>query len=163
MAGIAVRELDPTHDAAWAEAALVEAFGGRVQARRGELVDVLALPGLVAERDGEPVGVLLYDPDDGRGEAELAALATPVRGAGAGTALVQALAARLTDRPTWLVTTNDNLDALRFYQRLGYQLREVRVGAVDDARRKLKREIPRFGRDGIPIRDELELVRRPDP
>ena len=158
-----VRELDPTDDATWAEAALVEAFGGRLQARRGELIDVLALPGLIAERDGEPVGVLLYDPDDGRGEAELAALATPVRGIGAGTALVVALAGRLGDRPTWLVTTNDNVDALRFYQRLGYRLRELRVGAVEDARRLLKPGIPRFGRDGIPIRDELELVRRPDP
>ncbi len=35
----------------------------------------------------------------------------------------------------WVVTTNDNLDALRFYQRRGYRIGEVRLGAVDRARR----------------------------
>jgi ribosomal protein S18 acetylase RimI-like enzyme len=158
-----VRELDPALDTAWAEAALDDAFGGRLQARRGLLVDVLVLPGLIAMRDGEPIGLLLYDPDDGAGEAELAALATPVRGAGAGTALVGALVDRVPDRPIWAVTTNDNLDALGFYQRLGFRLRTVRPGAVDEARATLKPGIPAIGRHGIPLRDELELVRAPGP
>ena len=59
--------------------------------------------------------------------------------------------------PIWLVTTNDNVDALRFYQRLGFRLRALRAGAVDDARRDLKPSIP-VEHDGIAIRDELELV-----
>jgi ribosomal protein S18 acetylase RimI-like enzyme len=154
---VIVRELDPASDAGWARQALNEAFGGQFQARRGVVHDVLRLPGLIAELHGQPIGLLLHDPDDGRGEAELAALATPVRGAGGGTALVRALAARIPDRPIWLVTTNDNLDALRFYQREGYRLRTLRAGAVDEARRTLKPEIPL----GIPLRDELELVRLP--
>jgi hypothetical protein len=57
------------------------------------------------------------------------------------------------------VTTNDNVDALRFYQRRGFRLRAVRPGAVDDARRTLKPEIPAVGEQGIPIRDEIELER----
>jgi ribosomal protein S18 acetylase RimI-like enzyme len=161
MAAVTVRDLDAAGDAAWAEAELNAAFGGRLQARRGEVVDVLALPGLVAERDDERIGLLLYDPDDGHGEAELAALATPIRGAGVGTALLDALAARIPDRPIWVVTTNDNLDALRFYQRRGYRLRALRAEAVDESRRRLKRGIPLLGDGGIPIRDELELVRDP--
>jgi hypothetical protein len=56
----------------------------------------------------------------------------------------------------WLVTTNDNLDALRFYQRRGLRLVAVHAGAVDEARR-LKPEIARVGEYGIPIRDEIEL------
>ena len=57
-----------------------------------------------------------------------------------------------------LTTTNDNVDALRFYQRHGFRLVELRPGAVDAARR-LKPEIPATGAHGIPLRDELELER----
>lgn len=153
-----VRDLDRARDRAWAEAALGADLGGALQARRGEVIDVLALPGLVAERHKEPVGLLLYQLDDGRGEVELAALATPIRGVGGGTALIEALRERAAGRPIWLVTTNDNVDALRFYQRLGFRIREVRVGAVDAARRSLKPSIARIGAHGIPLRDEFELV-----
>lgn len=57
----------------------------------------------------------------------------------------------------WLVTTNDNLDALRFYQRRGFRLSRLRPGAVDLSRQTLKPEIPEVGTFGIAIRDELEL------
>jgi hypothetical protein len=60
----------------------------------------------------------------------------------------------------WLVTTNDNMRALRFYQRLGWELVAVHRGAVDRARETLKPEIPRVGNDGIPLRDEIELEYR---
>ncbi|MGD8245715.1 MAG: hypothetical protein PVG25_02965 [Anaerolineae bacterium] len=56
----------------------------------------------------------------------------------------------------WLITTNDNLAALRFYQRRGFSLVAVHPGAVDQAR-TLKPEIPAIGHSGIPIRDEIEL------
>jgi ribosomal protein S18 acetylase RimI-like enzyme len=56
----------------------------------------------------------------------------------------------------WLVTTNDNLDALRFYQRRGLTLVALRPGAVAVGR-KLKSSIPAVGAYGIPLRDELEF------
>ncbi len=46
------------------------------------------------------------------------------------------------------VTTNDNLAALRFYQRSGFRLVELRAGALDEARH-LKPSIPATGSDGI--------------
>ncbi len=58
----------------------------------------------------------------------------------------------------WLVTTNDNLNVLRFYQRRGFVLCALQRDAVTSARR-LKQEIPSRGAFGIPIRDELELKR----
>ena len=58
----------------------------------------------------------------------------------------------------WLLTTNDNLDALRLYQRHRFRLVEVRPGAVDLARRA-KPSIPAVGAYGIPLRDELILER----
>lgn len=57
-----------------------------------------------------------------------------------------------------LTTTNDNLQALRFYQKRGFRITAIHAGAVDEAR-KLKPEIPYLGQDGIPLRDELELER----
>jgi hypothetical protein len=57
----------------------------------------------------------------------------------------------------WLVTTNDNVDALRFYQRRGLRLARLRPGAVDRSREELKPEISTSGAYGIPLRDELEL------
>ena len=57
----------------------------------------------------------------------------------------------------WLVTTNDNVEALRFYQRRGFRLTALRPGAVDSSRESLKPEIPSSGFFGIPLRDELEL------
>ena len=56
----------------------------------------------------------------------------------------------------WLITTNDNLNALRFYQGRGFRLVAVHPGAVE-ASRRLKPQIPELGSFGIPIRDELEL------
>ena len=82
-------------------------------------------------------------------------------GRGLGTALVEALAGLLAPqgvRELWLTTTNDNLDALRFYQRRGFRLMELRAGAIAEVR-KLKPTIPRIGDYGISVRDELRLVR----
>jgi GNAT superfamily N-acetyltransferase len=59
-------------------------------------------------------------------------------------------------RRLWLITTNDNLPALRFYQKRGFVLVRLHRGAVAGSRR-LKPEIPLTGSEGIPIRDELEL------
>jgi ribosomal protein S18 acetylase RimI-like enzyme len=148
-------------DLGWAEDLLTEAFGGRMQARRSELVDVLALPGFVVERDGEPAGLLTYRwGDDG---CELASIVARNERQGIGTELVEALVREVSGRARiWLVTSNDNLDALRFYQRRGFRLAELRPGAIDDARRSLKPEIPETGAYDIPIRDELELERRPE-
>jgi ribosomal protein S18 acetylase RimI-like enzyme len=134
-------------------------FGGRLQARRGELIDVLDLPGLVAEEDGRPVGLLTYR-REGR-ECELAFMEALERGRGIGTALVDALRDAVAGcERIWVVTTNDNLEALRFYQRRGFVLSALRAGAVDEARRELKPRIAAVGESGIPIRDELELELR---
>ena len=55
-----------------------------------------------------------------------------------------------------LSTTNDNLHALGFYQKRGFELAAIRRGAITEAR-KSKPQIPLTGFDNIPIRDEIEL------
>jgi len=57
-----------------------------------------------------------------------------------------------------LITTNDNLQALKFYQKRGYRIVRVITDAVVKAR-EIKPSIPLIGNDGIPLNDELELVK----
>ena len=61
------------------------------------------------------------------------------------------VARRVGCTQVWLTTTNDNLDALRFYQRRGFRLARIRPGAMDAARASLKPEIPEVGSHGIPM------------
>jgi len=115
------------------------------------------LPGLVAEGDGEPAGLLTYRIDGG--DCGVVTINAFPRGAGAGTALMEAVAAAARDagcRRVWLITTNDNLRALRFYQRRGFRLAALHRDALARSR-DLKPSIPEVGLDGIPLRDELEL------
>ena len=140
-------------DRPWAESLLHE-FGGPLQARRGEVVDVLALPGFTAERNGQPVGLLTYR--RAKGECELAFIAVLERQQGIGSPLLDALRQEVGHgERIWLVTTNDNLEALRFYQRRGFRLSALRPGAVDEARKRLKPQISAVGDFGIsdPRRD----------
>ncbi len=56
----------------------------------------------------------------------------------------------------WLIITNDNIDALAFWQKVGFVLKAIYPDAISFSR-KLKPEIPEIGNYGIPIRDEIEL------
>ena len=55
-----------------------------------------------------------------------------------------------------VVTTNDNLSAVVFYQKSGFSVKHIRKGAVALSR-KVKPEIPLLGENGIPLEDEIEL------
>jgi GNAT superfamily N-acetyltransferase len=134
--------------------------GAASVARRNQLLDPLDHPALLAEdeQDGRLLGVLTYVVD--RDQCEVLTLHAVQQWRGVGTALLQLveqLAAAQGCRRLWLITTNDNVDALRFYQRRGFRLAALHRGAVDDCRARLKPEIPTVGDYGIPLRDELEL------
>jgi ribosomal protein S18 acetylase RimI-like enzyme len=140
-----------------------------VQARRGEVVDVLGgCEGLLAidaagDPAARPVGIVTWfvEPAGGIAEVRAVAVAVDARGAGTGRALMDGAAAALAARGVtraWLVTTNDNLSALALYQKAGWRLAALHAGAFDEARRTLKPSIPDIGQHGIPLRDELELA-----
>jgi GNAT superfamily N-acetyltransferase len=107
---------------------------------------------------GDFAGLLAFSREEAP-IAEVVALNAFPPGQGVGTALLAALHAHLGPGITQLRlgTTNDNLDALRFYQRRGWRLAALRPGAVDLAR-AAKPSIPLTGDYGLPIRDELDLV-----
>ena len=145
-------------DRLWAIELMRERWGGEVVVTRGKARDASLLEGFVAEIEGEPVGLAVYET---RGaESELVTLDSLQQGAGVGSALLAAVANaawRQECRRLSVVTTNDNVRALGFYQRRGFILTALRKGAIEKSRR-IKPEIPELGYDGIPIRDELELV-----
>ncbi|NBJ12024.1 GNAT family N-acetyltransferase [Microvirga arsenatis] len=148
-------------DQAWIDRLLTERWGGRRIAVHGEVFDAGALPALIAG-DGE--GLATYVLEENGIFAELITLDSVTPRHGTGTALIEALVRILQGRgfkALRVTTTNDNLAALRFYQRRGFRLVSVRPGAVNEAR-KIKPSIPLLGLDGIPLRDEIELVRSLD-
>ena len=103
-------------------------------------------PAFVAETaGGRLLGMLTYVPGQDWQQCEILTLHADQQWRGAGTALIEA-AAQLARRQgctrLWVITTNDNVDALRFYQRRGFCLVRVHRGAVDRSRACLKPEIP---------------------
>jgi GNAT superfamily N-acetyltransferase len=125
---------------------------------RGRKIRAAELPGFFyLSPRGERVGLATYEVVDD--ECQLVTLHAFVQFTGIGTRLLEAVREAAVDRGCrrlWLITTNDNVDALRFYQRRGFSLVTVHRGLRDVARR-LKPEIPVVGAYGIPIRDEVEL------
>jgi ribosomal protein S18 acetylase RimI-like enzyme len=144
----------------WATRALREAWSSEVivygsgrERRPGEL------PAVIADAGGERAGLATYAVEGD--EAELVTLNAFTIGAGIGGMLVEAVAdaARAAGCTRLRVTTtNDNLPALRLYQRHGFALAALHAGAVELARKR-KPDIGSIGHAGIPIRDELELER----
>jgi ribosomal protein S18 acetylase RimI-like enzyme len=128
-------------------------------------VDVLEGSGVVASVEGRPVGLIIWvvEPSGARAEIRALAVEPASRRLGIGRALLAAAHASLRGggvRSTWLITTNDNVNAIQVYEGLGYHVTEVRHGAVDELRRTVKPSIALFGENGLPIRDELELELR---
>lgn len=145
---------------AWLERQLLESWGSLIVVSRGRVHDASRLSALVAVRGDALVGLATFAVGDA--ECELVTLDALRRREGVGSALLARVAQQAAERGcrrVWLITTNDNINGLRFYQRRGMRLIAVHPGAVDEARR-LKPSIPVVGEHGIPIHDELEFELR---
>lgn len=138
---------------------VLELWGAHTAVAHGEVFFPASLPGFLVEKQGQVLGLLTYAVSNH--QLEIVTIDALRRGRGVGTALVDAAvrqARTLGCNRVRLTTTNDNLDAIRFYQRRGFKLSALRPDAVREAR-KLKPEIPAVGDYGIPITDELDLER----
>lgn len=156
MSAFQVRPVDE-QDRAWMSWLLGEHWGDARVVSCGRVHQADLLPGFVALRDGERVGLVTYWVEqDG---CEIVSLNSLVEGIGVGWALIQAVrecAVSAGCQRLWLVTSNDNTPALRYYQKRGFSLVAVHRNALEQSRR-LKPQIPALGLDGIPLRDEIEL------
>ena len=144
----------------WAEHFLSDEWGSLHMVSRGKRYHVLDYPGFVAMVAEQPQGIITYRVEDT--ECEVLMLHSAVEGLGIGSALVEQVKQQAQSagcHRLWLITTNDNIHAFRWYQRRGFTIAAVHVNALAESR-KLKPEIPLTGVDGIPLRDEIEFEMR---
>jgi ribosomal protein S18 acetylase RimI-like enzyme len=142
---------------------VAELWGSELVAVHGSVLQPAEMAGFIAERSRRVVGLLTYQLVGDM--LEIVTLNAIERRVGIGTLLIEAVAdaaRRLQCREVRLTTTNDNVDALRFYQRRGFRLAELRPGAVDRSRQQ-KPQIPHVGDYGIPLHDEIDLTLRISP
>ena len=140
-------------------AQIIENWAGPFVVSMGTLHDTRLLAGFVALEDGEVLGYTLYNIADS--DCEIVVLESLRENQGIGSMLVSKVVeiAHSADcGRVWLVTTNDNIRAIRFYQRIGFSLRAVHINSIEQSR-KLKPQIPLTGFDGIPIKHEFEFER----
>jgi DNA-3-methyladenine glycosylase I len=144
-------------DLEWTRDVLRQYWGSTQLVSRGKVHQGDCLPGIVALEGNLRVGLLTYDMQGD--QCEIVSLNALNRGQGVGTALVEEMKTRAGDvscRRLWLITTNDNLPAMRFYESRGFRRVAVHRNALELSR-KLKPEIPLLGVGGAPIRDEIEF------
>lgn len=113
--------------------------------------------GFVVDDSGDWVGLITFRIADE--ECEVVSIDGLREGQGIGTMLLRKAIEEARTRKcrrVFLVTTNDNLYALGFYQRRDFELVAVHRGAVNETR-KVKPAIPIIGQNHIPLRDEIEL------
>lgn len=134
-----------------------EHWGGPLIVTKGTLIDTSQSPGFVATDCDDLLGYITYQITND--ECEITTLNSLRERQGVGSALIHAvidLAKEERCKRVWLITTNDNTYAIRFYQRLGFSLVEVHKNALNHSR-ELKPSIPMTGIDNIPLLHEFEF------
>jgi ribosomal protein S18 acetylase RimI-like enzyme len=158
MYDIVIRSLISA-DHLWLRDFLVTHWGSPWMVSRGRLFDVSTHAGWVATSPtGEVLGIITYETLSHH-NVEITCLESRQESQGVGTRLMETMLAYAREQGwprVWLITTNDNVNALRFYQKRGFVLKALYPNAIDESRR-LKPEIPLVGFHNISIRDEIEL------
>jgi len=135
----------------------IEHWDGEEMVTHGVVHRPEQLDGFVVEDGEEWIGLLTFHIKDN--ECEVTSMDSLCEGQGIGTKLINAVldeARKQKCKRVFLSTTNDNMNALRFYQKRGFELAAFYRGAVNESR-KIKPSIPLTGFDDIPLRDEIEL------
>lgn len=132
-------------------------WGGLTIVTLGNAYNANILPGYVMMHEGTIAGAILYRLD---GKAcEIAVLYSLMENQGIGSALIReviSLADKNGCERVWLVTSNDNTHAIRFYQKFGFALKAVHINSFDLIR-KFKPHLPERGIDQIPLAHEFEF------
>jgi GNAT superfamily N-acetyltransferase len=156
MSNLSLRRLSP-NDLPRLRQFWIDHWGGEEMITRGNVYRPEQLEGFVIEDGDEWTGLLTFFIN--AGECEVTSLDSLREGQGIGSMLIDKAIAEARARGCqhfFLITTNDNLHALGFYQKRGFEIVTVYRGAVNEARKR-KAGIPLVGMNGIPLRDEIEL------
>ena len=124
---------------------------------RGRVIDMTKTEGFFF-RDGKSIiGLITYLVYDNI--LEIASLDSLRENQGIGSKLIETVIHEAKERKVRkivLITTNDNINAIRFYQKRGFDMVHLFRNALDISR-KLKPEIPLIGENSIPLRHEIEF------
>mgnify|MGYP002400171126 CR=1 FL=1 len=145
------------NDRDWITEILLDNWASNIIVTRGTSYEADLLPGIIAEVNGKPLGLLTYNIKGE--ELEIVTMNAMEKGKGIGSALldeIERIAKEKKCKRIWLITTNDNIDAIRFYQKRGFEIAFVHRYAIEVSR-KIKPQLPFVGKYGIPIRDEIEM------
>ena len=134
--------------------------GSHLMVSRGKLLDASEQLGFLAEDERGIVGIMTLHFADG--QCEVFTLHAFYQREGIGSQLLKQAEAEARVRNItrlWLITTNDNVEAIAFYQIFGWKIAAIHIDAIEQSR-KLKPQIPLIGNHGIPIRDEIEFEKQ---
>ena len=124
---------------------------------RGKEIDMTKVDGFYF-RDGKTIiGLITYIVYNNT--LEITSLDSLQENQGIGSELVETVIHEAKERNLQkivLITTNDNINAIRFYQKRGFDMAHLFRNAMDISR-KLKPEIPLIGDNSIPLRHEIEF------
>lgn len=124
---------------------------------RGQEFDMSEMEGVVAHNGGQIIGLITYMFRNRI--CEIMSLDSLEEKQGIGTALLNMVIQEAKEnniQKVVLITTNDNINAIRFYQRRGFDMVNLYRNILDVSR-KLKPEIPLIGENDIPLRHEIEF------
>ena len=127
---------------------------------RGEIIDGTKLDGFLLQEENTIIGLVTYT---FFGDiCEIVSLDSKRENIGIGSALLKEIEKIAIDnncKKMRLITTNDNMRALQFYQKRGYCLTKLYSNAMEEVR-KVKPNVPALGDNDIPLRDEIELEKQ---
>ncbi len=149
-----------TEDSDLIESFISDCWGSPMSVSRGRIFNTADLPGFIYINDKEVIGLVTYNID--KEDCEIVTLNSQLNNRGLATQLLNKVIEKAKIkgcRRVWLITTNDNTHALRFYQKRGFDWIGFYRNSMDDSR-KLKPEIPEFGDDDIPLKHEIEFELR---
>ena len=124
---------------------------------RGKIIDGTQLDGFLLQEENKIIGLVTYT--FWGDVCEIVSLDSKKENIGIGSTLLKEVERVAIDnncKKMRLITTNDNMRALQFYQKRGYCLTKLYPNAMEEVRR-VKPNVPELGDNDIPLRDEIEL------
>jgi len=134
---------------------IINGWGSDILVTRGNIYKANDLDGILVYENGKITGLGLYKI---KNDCEVVLLETFIQNKGIGSKIIEEIieiARTKNCRRVWLITSNENINAIRFYQKRGFHISNIYLNAMDEAR-KIKPEIPKIA-NGIEIRDEIEF------
>lgn len=124
---------------------------------RGKEIDMTKTEGFYFSKGKDIVGLITYIVYDNI--LEITSLDSLLENQGIGSKLLKTVIHEAKEKKVQkivLITTNDNINAIKFYQKRGFDMARLFRNALDISR-KLKPEIPLIGENSIPLRHEIEF------